>query len=132
MSGILIMNANGAIDHGDGSPISDGVFTITSAPSTKSKAEGAGVYTNPLQYTFAGGSATGFIDGSVLTVVPQQIPATALKPKSEGALLMRLGDTGIMNAIGTIDPPPPTAPFVAPVVGPVEVTDAGQTKARGV
>lgn len=120
------------IDHSAGSVISGGVFSITSVASAKMKEDSKGVYKTPLSYTFAGGNATGFIAGTVLTIVPQSINATALKNKAEGPLVMRVEDSGQMVCIGTLDPtPPPPASPTGPVSGGVEIADAGQSKVRG-
>jgi hypothetical protein len=119
------------VDHGTGSPISDGVFVITSTPSTKAKAEGKGVYTTPLTVTFSGGSASGFLDESVMTTAPVAIAATATKTKAGGILVMREGDSlKLMTCIGTIDPPPPSPPYTGPIAGPIEISVAGQTKVK--
>jgi len=121
----LVMNGSGILGHGAGSTITGGVFTISSVPDLKSKAVGVGIYVDPLVYKFSGGSAPGFVDGSV--VGGGTIPATATKTKVSGSLVMRVGDSATMNATGTI--PPPTG-GTGPVVGPVEVTNAGQTKVK--
>lgn len=124
MSLELVMNANGAIGHGAGSPISGGVFVITSTPSTKVKSEGAGVHVTPLAYTFSGGSASGFEPGTIAG--GGTIPATAVKSKAESVLVMRLSDSATMNATGT--PSGGGAPVA--ITGPVEVSDAGQSTGR--
>jgi hypothetical protein len=128
MSLIEIANANLTLDHAEGSLISGGSFTVTSVPDPKSKADGAGVHVSPLTFTFTGGNASGFLDGSVTG--GGSIPATATKAKSSGALVMRRGDSATMACIGTIDPPPSSAPFTGPVSGGVEISDAGQVKTR--
>ena len=119
----FIMNADGEIDHGSGSPISGGTFLITSVPSGMVRAEGAGVHVTPLAYSFSGGDATGFVPGSIAGA--GAIPATAVKVRAEGAFVMREGDSAIMNATGT-----PTGGGSAPISGPVEVSDAGQSTGR--
>lgn len=113
--------------HSAGSLISGGVFVITSAPDVKAKAVGAGIYKTPLQFTFSGGSAAGFVSGSVMTTEPAVMNATATKAKASGLLVMREGDFVLMNCVGTI--PPPTG-GTAPVAGNVEISVAGQTKAK--
>ena len=128
MSLKFIMNKNGTIAHDTGSAISGGSFSISSAESTNVKAGGEGVHKTPLLYTFSGGNASGFVPGSVQTTAPQTITATAQKVKADGALVMRVDDSGTMNCIGTI--PPPTG-GTAPVSGPVKIDDAGQDKAKG-
>lgn len=111
------MNEDGTIDHASGSPISGGAFTITSLPSLVLLANGNGVFSGPLAFTFAGGSAPG------LTGVSGggSIPPTALKVTTGGLAVIRAGDTGTLTALGI----PPSGPPV-PISGPVEVTDAGQ------
>jgi hypothetical protein len=118
------MNANGAIGHAIGSLVSGGTFTIVSAPSIKNRADGGGIYRGPLQYTFAGGNASGFDPGSVATTVPQVIQPTAVKARADGQAVVRLGDSGVMAATGTVSGTP-TA-----ISGQVEVSDAGQDKVR--
>ena len=122
-----IANQDLALAHGSGSPISGGSFSVTSTPSAKTKANAKGVHKNPLSYTFSGGDAPGAVCGSVASVGPQVIAATAIKAKADGLLVMREGDSGTMSAIGTnAAPPPPTLPFE----GPVEIASAGQDKAK--
>lgn len=117
------------LDHAAGSLISDGEFTITAIPDVKVSVEGNGVYVTPLSFTFTGGSATGFVDESV--VGAGAIIATATKVKAGGILVMREGDSFTMTAIGVIDPTPtPPAPPTGPVVGEVEISVAGQTTVR--
>lgn len=121
---IDVMNANGALGHAVGSLVSGGVFTVVSAPSVKNRAVGAGVYRGPLQYTFAGGNASGFDPGSVATTAPQTIQPTAVKTRADGLEVIRLGDSGVMAATGTVSGTP------TPITGNVEVADAGQDKVR--
>ena len=123
MSLEFVMNAGGALGHAEGSLVSGGVFTITSSPSAKVSPGGAGVHRGPLLYTFAGGSAEGFVDGTVATAVPQTILPTAEKVSADGLPVVRLGDSGEMAASGTL-----TGGGAGPVVGLVEVADAGQNK----
>ena len=127
------MNADGTVDHASGSLVSGGTFTIISTPSTKVKAEGAGVHTNDLRFTFAGGDAKDgeeidLVDpGTVVSVPPyQSISATAVKTRADGSLVMRLGDTNATAQFqGTLSGSP-----VGPFAGSVEVATAGQTKAK--
>lgn len=121
---IDVMNGNGALGHAAGSLVSGGVFTITSVPSLKVRADGKGIYRGPLQYTFSGGNASGFDSGSVATTVPQAIQPTAIKVRADGFAVIRLGDSGQMAAVGTVSGTPTT------VVGLVEVSDAGQDVVR--
>lgn len=126
MSLEMVMNEDGELDHGSGSVISGGTFTITSSASTKVKPGGKGCYRGPLLYTFAGGDAAGFVDGSVATTVPQTINPTAVKVDADGLPIVRLGDSGTMACVGTFDPP--AVPPTGAVGGLVEVSDAGQDK----
>jgi hypothetical protein len=121
---IDVMNAGGALGHSTGSLVSGGIFTIVSTPSVKNRAVGAGIYRGPLQYTFAGGDADGFDPGTVATTVPQTIQPTAIKTRADGLAVIRLGDAGLMAAVGAVSGTP-TA-----IVGNVEVADAGQDKVR--
>jgi len=129
-----VANTDAVLAHQLGSLISGGVFTIVSAPSLKVKALGKGVYTDPLQFTFAGGNASGFIAGTVATTAPVDMPASATKCKALDAaaamaLVMREGDSVVMGCTGEIDPPPtPPASPTGPVAGGVEILTAGQTK----
>jgi hypothetical protein len=126
-----VMNQSGALGHAAGSTVSAGAFTIKSVPSSKVKAEGSGVYRGPLTYSFTGGNAEGFVDASVLTSVDQTIDPTAVKVNEKGQYVIRVGDSGTMACIGTIDPTPPAPPYVGPVAGAVvEVSDPGQTKMK--
>jgi len=117
-----VMNADGALGHASGSVITGGEFVITSVPSVKVRAVGAGVHVGPLSYTFAGGSSAGFDSGSIATLVPQVIPATATKTAVESAPPMRLGDGATMAASGTVGGTP------TPISGDVEVANAGQDR----
>jgi hypothetical protein len=119
----LVMTEAGAIDHTSASTVSGGAFVITSQPSASTKVDGSGVYRGPLQYTFSGGDASGFINGSVTTTVPQVIQPTATKSKDDNLPLMRLGDSGPMVCVGT--PSGGGSPVTVPNAF-VEVADAGQ------
>lgn len=119
-----VMTTAGLIAHALGSVISGGTFTIISIPSATVRAEGQAVYRGPLRYTFAGGNSSGFDPGTVATTVPQIIQPTAVKVSADGLKVIRENDTGQMAAVGTVSGTP-TA-----VVGPVEVSDAGQDKVQ--
>jgi hypothetical protein len=118
-----VMNTNGAVGHGDGSPISGGVFVITSAPDAKAKIDNAGIHVTPLAYSFSGGSASGFVTGSVSGA--GTIVSTASKVKVGGKLIIRLEDSGTMSAAGTL-----TGGGSGSISGPVEIIDAGQSKVK--
>jgi len=120
---IEIMNTNGAIDHSAGSAISGGVFTIVSAPSSKVFADGSAVYRGPLRYTFSGGSAGGFVSGTLATIIPQIIRPTAEYIVIDNQAPIRLEDFGTMNVVGTL-----TSGGSGSLSGPVEIIDAGQNK----
>jgi len=119
----FVMNAGGALGHASGSLVSGGVFTVISTPSTKVSAGGSGAHRGPLKYTFAGGSAAGFVSGTVATTAPQTIESTAKKVLADGLLVIRLGDSGEMTASGSL-----TGGGTGSVIGLVEVADAGQNK----
>lgn len=127
MALILIMNEDGTLGHKTGSQITGGTFIIESAASTKGKANAKGVYAETFEYSFSGGSHPSVNPNSVRTLVDQEIPATALKVKAEGELVMREGDFALMNAVGDNPSPPPTT---LPVTGNVEIATAGQTKVK--
>ena len=114
--------------HGSGSAISGGTFVITATPNSKVLAESKGVYTTPLSFTFSGGSASGFVNGTVAG--GGAIVGTAVKVLAGGIIVMREGDMlALMACVGTISPTPtPPAPPTGPVAGPVEISSAGQTK----
>ena len=114
--------------HKLGSTITGGSFTITAIPSLTSKGEGNGVFTGTLTFTFTGGSAPGFVAGTVQTTAPQSISATAVFSKVDGGLVLREGDFGTMTCIGTLPPPPPGT--TGPILGPVEISVAGQTTSK--
>ena len=126
----FIANSSCTLAHKAGSGVSGGVFVITSLPSLTVNADGSGVYTTPLTYTFSGGNFAGCVNGTVATLIPQTIAATAVKVKADGSFVMRVGDFGTMTAQGTKQVPPPP-PGVLPAVGAVEISDAGNTKVKG-
>lgn len=124
MSKLIAVNGC-TIGHSVGSPVSGGTFTITSVASTKVKAEGKGVYKTTIAFTFTGGTFVGGSSGTALG--SGSITATATKVKAEGGFVVIEGDTGTLT--GTYVPiptPPPTVSFTSNV----EITDAGQTKAK--
>ena len=103
-----------------------GTLTITSTPSAKNKAGGNGMYKKPLQFTLAGANAAGYDPGTVMTVGPGSIPATAVKVKADTLLVMRTDDQNAsVSMTGTISGTP------TPFVEPWKITDAGQTKVKG-
>lgn len=121
-----IANADLTLAHAAGSLISGGTFTVTSTPDAKTKADGVGVHVSPLTFTFSGGDAEGFLTGTVSG--GGSIPATATKTKASGILVMRKGDVGTMACSGTVDPP--ATPTTSAVSGNVEISAAGQSKAK--
>lgn len=127
---IAIMNADGTIDHKSGSTVSGGTFTITSTPSATVKIDEAGVYVDALLYTFTGGNASGYVNGTVATTAPQSIAATAQNVGVDGHAPMRIGDNATMGCTGTLDaaPPVPSSPVSGALV---EVSDAGQDSVEG-
>jgi uncharacterized Zn-binding protein involved in type VI secretion len=115
----LIMNSNGTIQHGNESPVTGGVFTITSTPDVKAKINGVSIHVGPLTFSFSGGSAAGFVPGSLSGT--GTIAATASKVKVGGTPVIREGDTGTLNAAGVL-----SAGGTGNITGAVEVGDAGQ------
>lgn len=125
MSELLAVDG-ATLKHSSGSPISGGVFTIESAPSSKTKEDSAGIYTTPLLCSFSGGSASGFVSGTVSTVAPVPINASSQKTKDYDILVMRKGDSGTLVCQGTL-----TGGGVGPVSGGFEIDDPGQSKVSG-
>jgi len=123
MSLTLVMNAGGALGHADGSLVSGGVFTVTSTPSANVSIVGKGVHRGNMTYTFSGGSAKGFVSGTVATTAPQTIKPTAVKVLVDGQPVVRFGDSGKMTASGSL-----TGGGTGSVIGFVEVSDAGQDR----
>lgn len=102
-----------------------GVLTITSTPSVKVKGSGSGAYKTPLQFTLTGANATGYDPGTVVTVGPGSISATAIKVKADGTIVMRVDDqNAAVSMTGTISGTP------TPFVEPWKITNAGQTKVK--
>lgn len=118
----LIMVNGGSIAHKAGSLITGGAFIIVSVPSASVKIDNNGVFRGPLQYTFSGGSSSGFDPGTITTTAPQSINPSAVKVKADGQSVVLEGDFGVMAAQGTIIGVP------TPISGPVEVNSAGQNK----
>lgn len=118
----LIATESLILAHAAGSPISGGTFTVTSIPDPNVSAESNAVFFNQLQFTFSGGSAAGFVSGSVATTAPATIPATAYKVKNASGFIMREGDQVTMDAVGALPGGGTSA-----VAGPVEIQAAGQT-----
>jgi len=116
----LTLRPQGIVAPGSGS------LTITSTPSTKVKAGGNGVYAGNLQFTLAGGNATGYDPGTVVTVGPGSISPTATKTKVGGQAVVLEGDQNLaVSMTGTISGTP------TPFTEPWKVTAAGQSKAKG-
>lgn len=112
------------LSHANGSPITGGVFTITSIPSSKVKIGGKGIYSGNLTFTFSGGSISGGDPSTVTTISPAIIQPTATKVKVGGMLVMREGDSVVMNVTYKISGTPSTS------TGNVEISLAGQTKVK--
>ena len=125
-----IMTAAGAVDHGPTSTVSGGSFTITSTPSSNVSISGSGVHVSPLEFTFTGGDAIGFVNGSVYSADPQTITSAAKNVNVDGADTMNEDDTGAIELWGTptgAGPPPDTTVPGATAI----VSDAGQDKVTG-
>lgn len=118
------------LSHSIGSPITGGTFFITSIPSIKVKAEGNGVYSGTLNFTFSGGTYSGGVPGTASG--SGSINPTATKTKADGNLVLRVDDNGTMA--GSYEqtnptPPPPTISIPFSGVG-VEISNAGQIKVK--
>lgn len=111
----------GIIEHGLGSVISGGVFVITTPPDLKISVTSLGVFFGQIAFTFTGGSASGFVSGSVAG--GGTISATASRVKTSAGFILREGDTGTLTATGAIP-----GGGTGPVSGPVVLGDPGQTK----
>jgi len=122
MSLKLIMNESGQLGHGGTSTIFGGAFTVISIASTKWIADGKGVYSGDLEYSFTGGSAPLFVAGTIATTSTQKIKPSAIKVLADGNLVIRIEDFGAMNATGTL-----SAGGSSTISGPVEVAAAGQS-----
>jgi len=105
-------------------PPATGSLTITSVPSLKVLASGAGVYKQIMNISLSGVTIPGtLINGSGAGV----ISPTAAKVTAESGLVLRQGDTGTITVNGTT----PTTPF-PPATGTVdvEIIAAGQVKVK--
>jgi len=105
--------------------VSGGIKTISSVASVNVKADGKGCYKSPLTFTVAGANATGYDPGTVATVSPCSINATAVASKVDGGFAMRVDDQASASMTGTIGGTP------TPFVEVFKITDAGQSKVRG-
>ena len=115
----LILTPQGIVTPGTGT------LNITSTPSATVKPQSKGAYKTPLTFTLAGANATGYDPGTVATVGPGSISATALKVKADGVIVMRVDDQFATVAMtGTISGTP------TPFVEPWKITNAGQTKVK--
>ena len=103
---------------------------ITGSASIKSKAEGFGVYKDGLSISVS--NITSPSNGATIPdpgPYTENFSATALKTKADGELVLRVDDeTGTINATPKI-PSTPT-PIDFPVSFEVQVSAAGQTKAK--
>lgn len=127
MAQTYTMTTAGSVGHGPTSTVSGGAFTITSTASGNVQAGGFNVYKSPLNFTFVGGSATGFVGGSVYSASPQSIDGGPTSAKVDGEDTMNAGDTAAIELWGTptgAGPPPDTTVPGATAV----VDDAGQDK----
>lgn len=112
------------IGHSSGSPVSGGTFTLTSIPSLKVKADGKGVYSGTLAFTFIGGTHTAGASGTATG--GGTITVSATKTKADGSFVFLVGDTGTL-AGAYVTSVPTTISFESDV----EITNAGQTKVKG-
>lgn len=124
-----VLNDNGSLGHGAGSPVSGGTFVIQSSPSTKMRAVGIGVHKTPLSFTFSGGSAAGCNAGTVNTPSPLNLNADGVKVDAEGVRVMRENDIQTYPTGFMCTPTGGGAPIPVPNAV-VEVASAGQVKVR--
>ena len=122
----FVLTQNGALSPIN-SLITGGTYTFSAPPSAFVSISGLPVYAGPLKYTFSGGSSPGFIDGSIVSTGEQTINPTPSSMTVEGKPVVRVGDQGVMSAVGEL-----TAGGTGPISGPVEVSDAGQESVEAI
>lgn len=135
MTSKAIMTTDGSIGHTLFSTVSGGAFVIAPGQDTANfKIDGANVYKGPLEYSFSGGSATGFVAGSVETIDDVGAPVTntidpgAPKTEADGSPIMRLVDNDVMICWGVPTSTPPNKALVPSAL--VIVATAGQSNVR--
>jgi len=113
------------IGHGVASPISGGVFTITSTPHTKDKINNKGIFFGSIQFTFTGGisSLPVPLTSVQIKVPPGSIPGTSAKTSDIEGVAVRLGDSASILCTGLNAQSQPVD-----VTGVFEVAIAGQDK----
>ncbi len=121
------MTQNGSLDHGATSLINGGAFVITTPVSVDVTIESVPIYAGSIIYTFLGGSAPGFVDGTVVSTGPHAIIPAAASVIVDGQPVARENDSGIMLATGSL-----IGGGTGPVSGVVEVADAGQEEVDAV
>jgi len=124
-----IMTTNGSIAHKAFSSVSGGAFTIKPGQDDSNfKISGDNVYRGPLEYTFSGGNATGFVNGTVETINDVGIPVdNDIPPTASGISdIMRVGDEESMVCWGVPTSTPPAKAIVP--FATVIVDAAGQDK----
>lgn len=108
-------------------PAHSGNISILGLPSLKMKCDGKGVYKDLLAISISNGT-----DGSITNATGAGvINASAIKVKSEGQFVLRVDDKNNIPIVMTgtnPSPPPPTSTYTTVV----KITDAGQTKVKGV
>ncbi len=111
-----------------GSTGTGGAATITTPPSTKSRAEGHGIFRGSIQLKISGvvNSATGATTPSPLQTFT--LTPSAEKCRVDGLAPLRKGDKVTVTASPIIPGTPPTP---SPTQMVVEVDDPGQTTVRG-
>jgi hypothetical protein len=122
-----IMVDGGTIDHKPFSSVSGGVFVINNGQTNSALSiEGNDVYVGPLTYSFSGGDATGFVNGSVYTKTDQDIDPGTPAIHVDGDPVMRVDDESSMVCYGvpTVTPPAESIVPFATVI----VATAGQNK----
>jgi hypothetical protein len=125
MSRKNVMVNGGTLGFAVGSVVSGGAFTITAVPSVRTKVDGKGIYCGPLAWTFAGGNATGAVNGTVFGA--GTINPSAVYNKDGGLAMVLEGDSVAATFNGVT---PNGNPITFPGVT-VRVANAGQTKVLG-
>lgn len=119
MSWLPVAVVGVTLAHGSLSTISLGAFEVTTPADLFSSVDGDGIYFGSMGFSFTGGSAPGFVVGSVAGA--GVIAPSGLSTVSGGAAVCREGDTGTLIAVGVL-----LAGGPGNITGPVVISAAGQ------